>query len=251
MKTGLFITARLKSTRLKQKVLKPLKGQPMIWHMVQRLRQARRPDVIAVCTSPLEQDDPLAAFAAMEGIGCYRGDPDDVLLRNMRAAEVFGVDTIISCTADNPFVDPGYIDLLADYHVAEGNDYTRVEGLPWGTFSYALAYPAIVRACEIKAERDTEVWGGYFTQTGLFKTGVFSVADSAVRRPELRLTVDTPEDFAVVEGIFDGLYREGTVFPLADIIRYLDAHPELKALNAQVQQAAAKPIRLKEGVLVG
>jgi spore coat polysaccharide biosynthesis protein SpsF len=152
---------------------------------------------------------------------------------------------ISSCTADNPFVDPIYIDRLLEYHVEQGHDYTRVDGLPFGTFTYAVSRSALVKACEIKAAEDTEVWGGYFTQTGLFKTGVLQVTDPAVRRPDLRLTVDVPEDFELVRRIFDELYGEGRVFPLAEIVALLDSRPDLRAINACVEQKAAKPIRLK------
>lgn len=248
MKTAILITGRLKSTRLPKKVLKPILGRPMLAHMVERLRLAQIPQQIVLITSPLAQDDPLAEFAAKEGIGCYRGDPDDVLLRMTNAAEEFGVDTVISCTADNPFVDPVYIDRLAEYHWQQGHDFTNTAGLPWGVFAYALSCPALVRACEIKAERDTEVWGGYFTQTGLFRWGTLEVTDPAVRWPELRLTVDTPEDFALVERIFAELHRPGKVFSLEEIVALCRRHEELVQINAAVQQKAGLPIKLKDGV---
>jgi spore coat polysaccharide biosynthesis protein SpsF len=248
MKTAILITARLKSTRLPKKVLKPIAGRPMFGHLIDRLRLARRVDQIILITSPLEQDDPLAEFAEQEGIGCYRGDPEDVLLRMTRAAETFGVDTVISCTGDNPFVDPEYIDRLVDFHLAHGHDFTNTEGLPWGCFAYGLSYPALVKACEIKDERDTEVWGGYFTQTGLFAWGTMAITDPAVRWPELRLTVDTPEDFKLVTRIFEELYRPGQVFPLRDIVELCRNRPELVAINAAVRQAPGIPIKLKPGI---
>jgi spore coat polysaccharide biosynthesis protein SpsF len=246
MNTAILITARLKSTRLPMKVIKPILGRPMICHMLDRLKLAQRPQKIIICTSPLAQDDPLEEIADQEAVYCFRGPPDDVLLRLTRASAQFGVDIVVSCTADNPFVDPVYIDRLVDLHIAERNDYSRVEGLPFGTFSYALSYPAMVRACQIKAETDTEVWGGYFTQTGQFKTGVLQVTDPAVRRPDLRLTVDTPEDFELVTRIFDELYRDERIFSLTEIVALLDDRPDLRAINAQVKQKAAKPISLKD-----
>ena len=245
MNTAILITARLKSTRLPMKVIKPILGRPMICHMLDRLKLAQRPQKIIICTSPLAQDDPLEEIADQESVCCFRGPPDDVLLRLTQASAQFGVDIVVSCTADNPFVDPVYIDHLVDLHIAETNDYTKVEGLPFGTFSYALSYPAMARACQIKAETDTEVWGGYFTQTGQFKTGVLQVTDPAVRRPDLRLTVDTSEDFELVTRIFDELYGDGRIFPLVEIVALLDSRPDLRAINAQVKQKAAKPIRLK------
>lgn len=245
MKTAILITARLKSTRLPKKVLKPIAGRPMFGHLVDRLKLARRAEQIVLITSPLAQDDPLAEFAEKEGIGCYRGDPEDVLLRMTRAAELFGVETVVSCTGDNPFVDPEYIDRLVEYHLERGHDFTNTEGLPWGCFAYALSHSALVRACEIKAERDTEVWGGYFTQTGLFNWGTLSVTDPGVRWPELRLTVDTSEDFELVARIFRELYRPGEVFPLHAIVSLCRSRPDLVAINASVRQKPGIPIKLK------
>ena len=249
MKTGILITARLKSTRLPKKVTLPIEGKPMLCHMLDRLKLASRPDVIIVCTSPVEQDDPLVEIAQQEGVASFRGDPDDVLLRLTDAAEKFGVDTVINCTADNPFVDPVYIDALVDFHVGQGNDYSRTNGLPLGVFSYALSRPAMLRACEIKAERDTEVWGGYFSDTGLFKWGTLEIDDPAVSWPELRLTVDTPEDFALVERIFDELYGDGRSFSLEEIVALCREKPELVAINSAVIQKPGISIKVKDGVL--
>lgn len=245
MNTAILITARLKSTRLAVKVIKPILGRPMICHMLDRLKLAQRPSDIVICTSPLAQDDPLVEIAQQENVQYFRGYPNDVLLRLTNAAAQFAVDTVISCTADNPFVDPEYIDRLVDFHLEHGYDYSKSEGLSFGTFAYALSYPAMVRACEIKAEPDTEVWGGYFTETGMFSWGVMQVDDPSVRWPELRLTVDTPEDFELVTRIFDELYEPGKVFPLSAIIDLCRHRPDLVAINAHIQQKSARSIKVK------
>jgi spore coat polysaccharide biosynthesis protein SpsF len=245
LKTGILITARLKSTRLPLKAIKPIHGRPMFCHMLDRVKLAKRPQQIIVCTSPLEQDDPLEEIARQEGVQCFRGDPEDVLQRLADAAARFGVDLAINCMADNPFTDPEYIDRLVDFHLAQGNDYSKTAGLPLGAFAYALSTPAIVKACRMKADRDTEIWGGYFTESGLFRWGVMQVDDPAVAWPELRLTVDTPADFELISRIFDALYEPGKVFPLHDVVALCRCRPELPALNASVPQKAAPPIRLK------
>jgi spore coat polysaccharide biosynthesis protein SpsF len=245
MKTAILITARLKSTRLPKKVIKPIQGKPMLVHMLDRLKLAHHPEEIIICTSPAPQDDPLIEIAQQEGIQSYRGHPDDVLLRITRAAEQFEVDTVVSCTADNPFVDPEYIDRLVNFHLAHAYDYSKTEGLPFGTFSYALSYPAMVRACQLKAKVDTEVWGGYFTETGEFSWGVLYVKNLAVRWPELRLTVDTPQDFELITRIFDELYEPGKVFSLQEIVKLCRNRPDLVAINANVQQKSAPAIKVR------
>lgn len=213
--------------------------------MLDRLKLARRPQQIIICTSTVAQDDPLERIAVRESVKCFRGHADDVLLRLTEAAAEFGADTIISCTGDNPFVDPEYVDRLVDFHLERQNDFSKSEGLPFGAFAYALSYPAMVKACELKDEIDTEVWGSYFTDTGRFRWSIMQVRDPKVRWPELRLTVDTPEDFELVERIFDELYKRGKVFSLAAIVDLCRRRPDLTAINATVQQKAGLPIRLK------
>jgi len=245
MRTAIFVTARLKSTRLPMKAIKPIKGRPMISHLLDRLRLVKRAKRIVLCTSPVEQDAPLVRIAKQENVDYYLGDPEDVLLRLTKAAEHFGVDTIISCTADNPFVEPEYVDRLLDFHLAHQHDFSKTEGLPFGAFSYALSRPAMEKACEIKAERDTEVWGGYFTESGYFRWGTMEVSDPAVRWPELRLTVDTPEDFEFASRIFDELYEPGRVFFLPALVELCRARPDLVAINAAVRQKPGKPIMVR------
>lgn len=246
MKTVILITARLKSTRLPKKVLKLILGRPMLEHLVERVRQAERPNAIVLCTSPLLQDDPLAEWGERLGIGVYRGDPDDVLLRLTRAAQEFDADVVVSCTADNPFVDPEYIDRLVDFHLEGGYDYSRSEGLPFGAFSYVLSRSAMIRACEIKAATDTEVWGGYFTETGGFSCGILRVTDPAVAWPELRLTVDTPEDFELTTRIFEELSSSGRIFSLREIVDLCRRCPDLLQINEHVSQKVPEPIVMKK-----
>jgi len=246
MKTAIFITARLKSTRLPKKAVKPIERKPMIRHQIDRLRLAERPDQIVLCTSPVAEDDPLEEIAEDEGIECYRGDPEDVLLRLTDAAKEFGVGTIISCTADNPLTDPVYIDRLTDFHHEGEYDYSQIEGLPFGTFSYAVSRPAMRKACEIKAKKDTEVWGGYFTDTNYFSVGTIEVEDESVRRPDLRLTVDTPDDFKLMEAIYGALYEDGRVFSLKRVVEFIDGNPRLREVNSNVQQKEPPPIQIRD-----
>ena len=245
LKVAILITARLKSTRLPLKAIKPIKGRPMLCHMLDRLKQASIPEEIIVCTSSVVQDDILEEIAIAEDVACFRGHPDDVLARITAAAEQFKVDIVISCTADNPFVDPNYIDRLAEFHINDENDFSRIDGLPFGTFSYALSFPAMVRACEIKDEVDTEVWGGYFTETGLFKCGTLKIIEHKLKRPEIRLTVDEPEDFELIQRIFDSLYKPGKIFSLEEIISLYDDNPELQKLNNLIKQKRGISIKTK------
>ncbi len=246
MKSAILITARLKSTRLPYKVIKMIHGKPMIVHMLDRLKLARVPEEIIICTSTVTQDDPLEEIAEQQGVKCFRGSPEDVLQRLTDAAEKFNVETVINCTADNPFVDPVYIDKLYQHHINNNNEFTKIEGLPWGVFSYAISFDALKKVCEIKNETDTEVWHGYFMDTGHFKWDALEVVDKSIVWPDLRLTVDTPEDFEMVTRIFDELYDSKNVFPLCDIVELCRRKLEIPAINENVIQKSGIPIKVKQ-----
>src|SRR5438552_4094356 len=134
MNTVFLITARLKSTRLPQKALVDLAGRSVLGHMIDRLRRARRIDHIVVCTSTHPQDDRLADAAAGEGVGCFRGDENDVLRRLHEAGRAFDADYLLNITADCPLVDPGYADRIVDAYEATGADLIRSLDLPHGAF---------------------------------------------------------------------------------------------------------------------
>ena len=244
MNLAVLITARLKSERLKRKALAPILGRPMIAHQIERLRTGTRPDSVIVCTSTVAQDDDLARLAREEGAGLYRGEPEDVLKRILDASHAFGFDAVFVCGADNPLVDPVEMDRLLDFLVDGSYDYATTTGLPFGAFGWAVTRPALEHACAIKATERTEAWLGYFTETGLFRCGELEARET-VRRPELRITVDTPPDFQLMTRIFEALDRRGEVFPLEDVIRLCDERPELPALNAFVKQKKPLPIRLR------
>jgi spore coat polysaccharide biosynthesis protein SpsF len=116
--------------------------------------------------------------------------------------------------------------------------------LPLGAFSHSISYNSLIKVCEIKDESNTEIWGAYFTESGFFKCGTL-VADPEDTWPELRLTVDYPEDFEFVTRIFDELYYPGEIFSLQDIIKLCRTRNELIKINASVKQKTGKPIKLK------
>ena len=229
-KVGFLITGRLKSTRLPKKLLLEIKGKPILSHMIDRIKMSRSIDEIVICTSSEEQDLPLLELSNKNHVKCYRGDPDDVLKRLLDAADHYNLDYILNITADCPFVDPVYADLIYEKFIETNADLIRQLDLPHGAFSYGIKVSALREVNKLKNSSDTEVWGRYFTDTGQFKVIDLDVANSFHKRPGLRMTLDYPEDFEFFKRVFDELY-DGRVFTLDQILKLLDDNPEIKAIN--------------------
>ena len=123
MKTVAIIQARMGSTRLPGKVLAPIAGNPMLWHVVERTRRAKALDQVMVATSENSKDDAVAEFCTESAIDCFRGSEEDVLDRYYQAARQFTDSTIVRITADCPLVDPGVADKVVGAYQDGPYDY--------------------------------------------------------------------------------------------------------------------------------
>jgi spore coat polysaccharide biosynthesis protein SpsF len=109
---SIVIQARMSSSRFPGKVLAPLHGRPILYHVIAAARSVpavvARNEVqhVAVATSTEPSDDPLAAYANMLGVAVVRGPLDDVLERFRECARLFGTEWLVRLSADSPLVDP-------------------------------------------------------------------------------------------------------------------------------------------------
>ncbi len=109
-RTVAIIQARVGSTRLPGKVMKPLLGDPMLSIVVRRVARARTVDEVVVATTTLPEDDAIAALAASEGWALERGSETDLLERYLEAARAHEADVVVRITSDCPIIDPEVID---------------------------------------------------------------------------------------------------------------------------------------------
>lgn len=230
-KVGFLITARLKSARLPQKVIKEVNGKPLLVYMIERIRAASLIDVIVVCTSTNPEDDPLETIARQEGVECFRGSEDDVLERLNGAAERHQLDYIVNITADCPLVDPFFIDETYRVFQETNADFIQWKELPIGQGFNGIKPSALARVCELKNENDTEIWGNYFYKCEEFQCVVPEVADN-YKYDGLKTSVDYPEDYEFVSNIIERLYREGDVFSLQDLLDLVRREPSLVEINS-------------------
>ena len=147
------------------------------------------------------------------------------------AAEKYKLDYILTITADCPFVDPYYADAIVETYLKTKADLIRQFDLPHGAFSYGIKIDALRKVVAIKSSNNTEVWGRYFTDTGIFKIVDFDVKNKLHKRSDLRITLDYPEDWEFIQFIFKKLYKEGEIFSLDKIINLINSNPEILKIN--------------------
>jgi spore coat polysaccharide biosynthesis protein SpsF len=239
------VQARMGSTRLPGKVVEPVAGEPLLARVVERVQAMAAVARCVVATSTASRDDAIAALCAERGWDCFRGSEEDVLDRYYRAAVAFAAEHVVRITADCPFVCPHETDRVIRRHLDAGADYTHNitvwgSGMPLGTGAEVFTFATLERSWrEGLAPHHREHVDEYVgDHPELFRI-VRVDAPPRLRRPELRLTVDTVEDLALTREVYERLARPGELIELADVIALLDEHPELLELNRGVVQ---KPI---------
>ena len=230
MQTAFLITARLKSTRLEKKIILEVKGKPLIVHMINRIKFAKKINKIIICTSTNAQDDLLEKIAKQENIFCYRGSESDVLQRLLDASKEFKLDYFANITADIPMIDPFFVDFAVE-------EYNRVNADLVLPPKYTLCGCIIVKVaslnkvCQIKKEKDTELWVKFFKDQKKFKIHVLNVEKNRINR-FLKTSLDYPEDYAFIERVFEELYKPNQIFTTKDIINLIATKPDIAEINA-------------------
>ncbi len=245
MKYVITITIRMKSKRLPRKVLLPIKGKRYIDHMINRLKLAKKPSEIVICTSTLKEDDILVDIAKENEIKYYRGHPEDVMLRIYNGAKKFNADVLVSTTGDNAFTDPIIMDREIEFFEKNNSDYVFCKDLPIGIQSYIVRLSTMMDAIEKKGTTDTEIWGGYLNRPDLYRVFKYQVENPLFNHPEWRLTLDHPEDYELFKRIFDELYKDERIFSFKEIMTLLKYKPEIIKINESRKQIKAPSLRFK------
>ena len=242
MKTGAIIQARMSSERMPGKVLAELpfgSGTPSVAQVIRRVKAADGIQSVILATSERPEDQALLEIADAEGVIGFAGDLDDVLDRYYQAATLHNLDHIVRITGDCPCLDPGIIDRVIDHHLEHDADFT--------SNTLERTYPVGIDTAVIRMETLSAVWSMarspedrehvtsyiYDTAPDRFDIRIFE-AERPDRRPDIRITLDTPRDYALLSIIFDALYHGDELFRLDRIIALFESEPWLLHINSGV-----------------
>ena len=206
MKTVIVIQARLGSNRLPCKTLLSLHGLPVIDWVVRRCQLAQEADEVVVALPDTRRDEVLARHLQAQGVQIWRGSEQDVLGRMHGAAQAHQADYVVRVCADNPLIWGGEIDNLirfyqreqaagrCDYaynHIPRGNLYP--DGLGAEIVSFTL-FDQMHREAVLPAHRE-HCLNWIVEAPERFKIRTFDPLNPALHRPELKLDLDTADDF--------------------------------------------------------
>lgn len=237
MKTIIIIQARMGSSRLPGKVLMPLGDTVVLDYVVSRCKKIDNVADVIVATSTLDQDDPIANWCMNYQVACFRGSEDDVLSRYVECARHYQPDYVIRVTADCPFVDYHLANQIIDTMQMNPSDIHIIKGdLPRGLVVEMISYGALeymhVHGKEHRHREHVTYYAYEFPEK--FTQTHFNIPE-VLRHPQLRITLDTTEDYELCKIISDSFY--GNILVNSnEVIQFLINNPEIAHINSHVKQ---------------
>lgn len=248
MNCPIFLIVRTASTRLPEKALTEIEGNPLIKILIDRISQAKIPDKIIVCTTSDKSDDRLVEFLIKNNIHVFRGNITNVLERLFQASKSFGVEKFVVVEGDDLFCDPSLIDKTAKILNEEKNEFVVWKNLPLGVSPIGFRTEGLKKLQKNNVGSKTDAgWGKLILDSGIVNVTYLEVENKLLKRPEIRLTVDYPEDLELAKKILKNLSSTS----LVEIIKILDRNQDWLTINENAKKKYEQNFEKKIGISYG
>jgi len=242
MKIGAIIQARTSSSRLPMKVLKPLPFDSdicVLQQVIRRVSKSKLIDEVIVATSTDEEDNQIVEVAKKENVKYYCGSLSNVLERYYGAASENELDVVVRITSDCPCNDSIIIDKIIRNHLDLNADYTSnsiKESFPRGIDVEVINFNALKKAyLEASEEYEKEHVTPFIYKTHPDEFNI-NLYIGEKDNSDIRITLDTPQDYALLCCVYDNLYEKNNFFTLEDILVLFDEKPWIKSINEDIIQ---------------
>ena len=232
MSIGVLIQARLGSSRLPKKIILPFyQNKCVLELLIERLKNTLSGIPVAVATTRNAEDDILVNICKSKGISYYRGSESNVLDRFISAATHFGFTKIVRICSDNPFLDEKALRTLVnefgqsdvDYWCYAKSDNTPVIKTHWGFWCEGASLQALNAISNSTTDPLylEHVTNYIYTYPQKFKIYYHPIPIEVEQNDNIRLTLDTKEDFAVLSEIYKDVIENKIPFSSIGIVRYI------------------------------
>jgi spore coat polysaccharide biosynthesis protein SpsF (cytidylyltransferase family) len=219
---GLVITARLKSSRLKEKTIQKINGKPTIEILLDRIINKKYPVIMALPKD--KENDILENIAISKGIEVYRGDDDSPLHRLTNVALYYGYDHVVRITQDDILIDLTILFNQIKMHKRGQHDYTYCKRIPEGCAAEVIKTTVLEEIVNEVGDKPVEFISYYLKN----KYRTFEYYPDMEYQFPYRLTMDYEEDLTLLRLLFACLPEPiGTL----DIINFLKRHKYFLQIN--------------------
>jgi spore coat polysaccharide biosynthesis protein SpsF len=215
-------------------------GKPILYYLVERLKQVSLLDAIVLATTTNSDDDSLVKFANNEGIQSYRGSEDDVMGRVIGAAESVDADLIVEITGDCPIIDPSIVEQTIQTYINNNSDYVsnaHIRSYPDGMDVQVFSLNVLKKSSEMTNNvLDREHVTLHIRNHPELFSHLHLMAPPELWWPELGLTLDEISDFELLKKIIEHFGENNCMFNCYEAIKLLRNRSDLLAINQQVMR---------------
>ncbi len=238
MKITIIVQARVGSTRLPQKVLLPILGEPLLLRQLERISLSKYSENIVVATTKNEEDNIICEICEKHNYDVFRGHETNLLDRHLRCGLAHKSDVVVKIPSDCPLIDPNIIDKVVDYFLDHNQQYDFVSNLHPATYPdgndvevipMELLYYAWKKAEKIYELEHTTPY--FWDNPKMFRIGNVAWETGLDYSLSHRFTIDYPEDYQFISTVYEELYYENTQFTLEDILALLKRKSEIYEIN--------------------
>lgn len=225
------------STRLADKVMLPLVGEPLLIKMYERVKASALGGMIVIATTTEKDDDKIVEICTQNKINVFRGAREDLLDRHYRAALPYSPDAVVKIPSDCPLIDPQIIDKVLEFYIQnKGFDFVsnlHPASYPDGNDVEVMSMNALKLSWQSAVSKmDREHTTPYiWDNPDKFKIGNVLWESGKDYSMSHRFTIDYEEDYLFIKRVYDELYNDKTIFSLNDILNLLDRNPEIFEIN--------------------
>lgn len=240
MKVLAITQARVGSSRLPEKIIKTVNGETLLAIHLKRILRSKLITKLKVATTFEEGVEQILDICKDCGVSYFQGSLDDVLDRFYHAASNENPEWVVRLTSDCPLIDPSVIDEILQSAISNNLDYTSntlYPTYPDGVDVEVLKFSALEKAfkeAKLLSEREHVtpfIWKNSDLKGGtIFKAYSFENGEDF---SSVRLTVDTAEDFEVIEKL---ITLEGTGKDWLTYVKTLNNNPEIKSINQKYKR---------------
>lgn len=244
------IEARMGSTRLPGKTLTHVHGgMHLLECVVRRFKMARRVDEVVVATTTSRADMAIFDWCTQNHVSVHRGSEDDVLDRVAQAAIRFSADAIVQMGADSAYLDYQLIDHLVELYKTGDYDYVCNNlklTFPLGIYGHIVnvnTLTKLARRSDLSIKDREDVVRHIFEHIDEYRVRSIE-AEEKFHYPQLRLTVDYPEDLELARYIY--MHFNGPAFTTSQIIDLYKREPALFEKTRNLVQRSAPHLASQE-----
>jgi len=236
---GLVLPTRYHSERLPGKVLIDINGKPNLERIIERALRSEYIDIVVLAISDEESKEIKewyyeSDYCISKKVDIFFGSHANIFQRTLNAIKYYNIDIIVDISHCCSFFDPILADILIQRLIQYKADYSS----NCITRSFPDGFDCQIYTREIyeKIFNESTNWKPYWTGWNIFhcredlwpKPRIINLeASSDYYYPEIRLTLDTPEDLNIITWIYKH-FDDKIISPdYRQIINYIESDLDL------------------------